>query len=66
MACGVIFTQMTTNAVFIFFGQPALAAMIKEFTQLNEGAVSGKSAIRPIGTASLSPLEKKKAMPAVN
>ena len=57
---------MSANAGFKKYGQTALAAMIKEFTQLNEGAVSGKSVVRSIDAATLSPLEKKKAMPAGN
>ena len=40
--------------------------MIKEFTQLNEGAVPGKPVVRPINANTLTLLEKKKAMPAVN
>ena len=66
IACDVIFTQKSANARFKKYGQPAVAAMIKEFTQLNEGTVPGKPVVRPIDAASLSPLEKKKAMPVVN
>jgi len=43
LACDVIFTQMTAKKGFKQFGAKAVAAMIKEFTQLNEGAVPGKS-----------------------
>ena len=65
-ACDVIFTQMSANVGFKKYGQPAVAAIIKEFTQLNEGAVPGKPVVRPIDAATLSPIEKKKALPAVN
>ena len=43
-----------------------MAAIIKEFKQLNEGAVPGKPVVVPTDAASLTPLEKKKALPAVN
>ena len=62
----MIFTQMSANVGFKKYGQPAVAAIIKEFTQLNEGAVPGKPVVRPIDAATLSPIEKKKALPAVN
>ena len=66
IACDVIFTQMSANVGFKKYGQPAVAAIIKEFTQLNEGAVPGKPVVRPIDSTTLSPIEKKKALPAVN
>ena len=65
-ACDVIFTQMSANVGFKKYGQPAIAAIVKEFTQLNEGAVPGKPVVRPVDAATLSPMEKKKALPAVN
>ena len=40
--------------------------MIKEFTQLNKGAVPGKPVVRPVNVSSLTSLEKSKALPAVN
>ena len=65
-ACDVVFTQMSANAGFKKYGEPAVAAMIKEFTQLSEGAVPGKPVVRPIDPTSLSFSEKKRALPAVN
>ena len=43
-----------------------MAAMIKEFTQLNEGAVSGKPVVIPTDAYTLTDLEKRKALPVVN
>ena len=40
--------------------------MIKEFTQLDEGAVPGKSIVVPTDANTLTDIEKKKALPAVN
>ena len=40
--------------------------MIKEFTQLNEGAVPGNPVVRPINANTLTLSDKKKAIPAVN
>ena len=62
----VIFTQMTANAGIKKFGERAVAAMIKEFTQLNEGAVPGKPVVVPTDVRTLTAMEKKKALPAVN
>ena len=45
IACDVIFTQMSATVGFKKYGQPAVAAMIKEFTQLDEGAVPGKPVV---------------------
>ena len=40
--------------------------MIKEFTQLNNGAVPGKPVVKPMDMSSLTPLEKSKALSVVN
>ena len=39
---------------------------MKEFTQLNEGAVSGKPVVIPTDATTITSLEKKKALRAVN
>ena len=39
--------------------------MIKEFTQLNEGVVTGKSVLVPTDAKTLTDVEKEKALPAV-
>ena len=66
MATDVIFTQMSAREGIKKHGQAAIAAMIKEFTQLNDGAVPGKPVVKPIDVSSLTHLEKSKALPAVN
>ena len=66
LALNTIFTQMSANAGFKKFGEPAFAAMIKEFTQLNEGAVPGKPVVVPTDANTLTDIEKEKALPAVN
>ena len=66
IACDVIFTQMSANAGIKKHGEAAVAAMIKEYTQLNEGAVPGKPVVVPTDATTLTEEEKKKALPAVN
>ena len=66
IATDIIFTQMSAREGFKKHGQAAISAMIKEFTQLSNGAVPGKPVVRPIDVSSLTPLEKSKALPAVN
>ena len=39
---------------------------MKEFTQLNEGAVSGKPVVIPTDATTITSLEKKKVLRAVN
>ena len=65
-ALDIIFMQMTANAGINKFGKPVVAAMIKEFTQLNEGAVPGKPVVVPTDARTLTDVEKEKALPAVN
>ena len=66
MVTDIIFTQMSANKGFKKYGQPAIAAIIKDFTQLNNGAVPGKPVVKPVNVSTLTPLEKHKALPAVN
>ena len=40
--------------------------MIKEYTQLNEGVVPGKPVVAPVDAFSLTDLEKRNALQAVN
>ena len=66
LACNSMFTKMSTKDCIKKFGATAVAAMAKEFTQLNEGVVRGKHVVMPTGANSLSEIEKKKAIRAVN
>ena len=62
----VMSTQMSAKKGIKMFGERAIAALVKEFKQLVEGAVPGKPVIRPINPESLSVEEKMRAMEAVN
>ena len=78
VACNVVFVQvdntidpqrhnkMSDKASFKKYGQEAVASMIKEYTQLNERAVPGKPVVIPTDPRSLTPLERNRAMRAVN
>ena len=48
------------------YDEPVVAAMIKEFSQLNEGVVPGNVVVIPIDASTLTDIEKKKALPDVN
>ena len=61
LACDVIFTQMTAKKGFKQYGAKAVAAMIKEFTQLNEGAVPGKPVVVPTDSHTLTNAERLNA-----
>ena len=57
---------MSANKGFKKYGQPAIAVIITEFTQLNNGTVPGKPVVKPVNISTLTPLEKHKALPTVN
>ena len=57
---------MNANADFKEYGPRAVAAMTKEYTQLNEGAVPGKSVMVLVNAFSLTDLDKRNARQAVN
>ena len=59
-------TQMPAKKGIKLFGEKAIAAMIKEFEQLDEGAFPGKPVVKPIDPNTLTREEKYKAMEAVN
>ena len=60
------FDQMTAREGFKRFGEDAVIAMLKEYTQLDKGAVEGKPVIEGISADSLSEEQKKQALEAVN
>ena len=66
IVCNVIFTQMNAKAGFKKYGGPTVAAMVKKITQLNKGAVPGKPVVVPIDANSLTDIEKRKALRAIN
>ena len=58
--------QMSAKAGIRKFGQTAIAAMIKELTRLDEGAVPGKPVVVPVDASTLIALEKGKFLRALN
>ena len=66
IATKVMFTQMTAKKGMKLFGEQAVAAMFKEYKQLNEGAVPGKPVLAPIDPDTLSREEKRQSLEAVN
>ena len=65
-AMHVLLTQMTVSKGIELFGERAVAALIKEFKQLVDGAMEGKPVIAPIDPSQITPEMKKKALRATN
>ena len=65
-AMHVLLTQMTARKGIALFGERAVAALIKEFKQLVDGAMEGKPVIDPINPSEITPEMKRKALRAVN
>ena len=57
---------MSAHAGLKKYGEPDIAAMINKFTQLNDGVVPSKYVVGLVDLNSLTNVEKKKALPAVN
>ena len=47
-ACDVMFTQMNAKKGIKLFGERAIAAMFKEFKQMDQGPMPGKPVFAPI------------------
>jgi hypothetical protein len=65
-AVGIMFQQMSAKKGIRTFGERAIAAMIKEFQQLDQGAVPGKPVVDPVDPTTISHDEKRQALEAVN
>ena len=65
-AVNVMFTQMQATRGFKLFGERAVAAMIKEQKQLEDGPIPGKKVVTAINTDTLSAKDKAKSLNAVN
>ena len=65
-ALHVMFTQISTHKGIELFGERAIAAMMKELKQLNDGVIPGNLVIQPIPFIELSNQDKKEALEAVN
>ena len=61
-----MFTQMQATRGFKLFGERAVAAMIKELKQLEEGPMPGKKVVTAINPDTLSAKDKAKSLNAVN
>ena len=57
---------MPASRGFKVFGEEAFAAMVKEYTQLTNGAMPGKPVIAPVDSKTLSREDKERALEAVN
>ena len=63
----VVFAQqMSAKKGIKKYGKRAIAAILKEFTQLDKGAVPGKPVVEPVDATTLSYDVKKRALEAVN
>ena len=60
------FKDMPASRGMKLFGERAVAACIKEFSQLSNGVIPGNPVIEPVNTASVSQEELKQALEAVN
>ena len=58
--------QVSANKGFKEYGERAVAAMMKELIQLDKGAVKDKPVIEAIEYDSISEVERRKALDAVN
>jgi len=65
-AIGIILAQMSAEKGIKTFGHRAVAAMIKELKQLDDGPMPGKRAVCPIDPDSLTKDQKSMALEAVN
>lgn len=60
------FAQMPAHVGIKKFGEEAIMAMVKEYVQLDKGAIEGKPVIEGIHASDLSSEDKKRALEAVN
>lgn len=58
IACNIIFTQLTVKSDMKKFGETSVAAIFKEFKQLDDEEIPGKSVIIQMDANTL-PVEKK-------
>ena len=65
-AVNVMFMQMQATRGFKLFGERAVAAMIKELIQLEEGPMPIKKVVTTINPDTLSAEDKAKSLNAVN
>jgi hypothetical protein len=66
VAHDVMFTQMSAKKGIKLFGETAVAAMFKEFHQMDRGPMPGKPVFGPQDSTLMTPLQKKMTLEAVN
>ena len=66
VATKVMFTQMSAKEGIKKFGERAIAALFKEYNQLDKGAREGKPVLAPIDPDTLTTTQKRQALYAVN
>ena len=65
-AVNVMFANTEEKKGITFFDEIAIAAMIKQFKQLDEGSMSGKPVVIPLNTDELTYTETRQALEAIN
>ena len=65
-AVGILLTQMSATEGIKKHGEKAIAVLVKEFKQLDEGPMEGKKVVEPLTYNSLTKKEKKEALDAIN
>lgn len=66
IACDVMFTQMSAKKGIKMFGERAIAALLKEYNQMDKAPMPGKPVFGAVDYHTLSVQEKKEALEAVN
>jgi len=66
IACVVMFTQMSAKKGIKMFGERAIAALLKEYNQMDKGPMPGKAIFGEVDYHTLSVQEKKEALEAVD
>ena len=61
-----MFTQRSAKEGIQQFGEKAIATMVKELKQLNNGAMKGKLVVVPIDLSKLTKFEKRAILNTVN
>ena len=62
----MMFNQMSDKRGINFFKETAIAAMYKEFNQLNKGAMPKKTVLLPQDPTKLTRIENREALKLVN
>ena len=66
MARSVMFAQINAKKGIKIFGERTVATMPKEFLQMNEGPMSGKTVFGSQHASKMTPPQKKNTLEAIN